>query len=263
MFELDVVSSVLDICSKPLLESVVPPVSHMSSSWTKAEKISHCLNTELGAYGFETYTSPDKTTVLINDESMCHVRDFLNDKAFQPAFTKKHLETIRTVVDFAEKDKVDIVWAQSGISKRYYYIKQFGFNGINLYNVLKINTVNSAAAALSPVGAAALTMGGVVALSFTGSLFFSTLENYIPNTMPRTKLVVSAAKFGTALPVRCVEWTSNTIFGFAENVLVGKSFPTNITDVYRLNVGPKLKNIGKFKKPALDWLVKQLDNLNK
>ena len=58
---------------------------------------------------------------------------------------------------------------------------------------------------MSPVGAAGVTMGGVVALSWAGSLFFSTLENYIPNTLPRVKLVVSGAKFGTALPIRCVE----------------------------------------------------------
>ncbi len=37
------------------------------------EMISHCLNTELGAYGFKSYVSPDKTAGFINDEGMCKV----------------------------------------------------------------------------------------------------------------------------------------------------------------------------------------------
>jgi len=44
-------------------------------------------------------------------------------------------------------------------------LKQYGFNGVNLFNVLNINTINSAAVALSPVRAAGLTMSGIVALS--------------------------------------------------------------------------------------------------
>ena len=86
-----------------------------------------------------------------------------------------------------------------------------------------------AAAASSTIGAASLTMAGVVALSWSGSLFFSTLENYVPNTMPRTKLAVTGLKYGTALPIRCVEWTSNQMFGFAEKIVIGISLPTNIT----------------------------------
>jgi hypothetical protein len=46
--------------------------------------ISHCLNTELGTYGFQTYTSPDKTTVLINDEGMRKMIGFFKGTAYQP-----------------------------------------------------------------------------------------------------------------------------------------------------------------------------------
>ena len=105
-------------------------------------------------------------------------------------------------------------------------------------------------------------MAGVVALSWTGSLFFSTLENYIPTTMPRTKLAVTGIKYGIALPIRCVEWTSNQIFGFAENVIIGRQLPTNVTNVYKLDIGPELKNIGKVKKPVLSWLINQLKKWN-
>jgi len=259
MNKLQIVDNIVDVCSKRQLESVFAPLADLPGTCTKAEMISHCLNIELGAYGLETYISPDKTAVFIGDEGMCKVLDFFKNKGYQPILTPEHTERIGTVIDFANKNKVDLVWSQVGLRKKYYFFKQYGFNGINLYNLININTINAAAAALSPTGAAGLTMGGVVALSWSGSIFFSTLENYIPNSMPRIKLVVSGLKFGTALPIRCVEWTSNQIIGVAENVTMGYQLPINITDAYKLSVGPKLKNIAKVKKPVLDWLINQLN----
>lgn len=262
MNKLEIVEAVVDTCSKSQLESVFAPLADLPASCTKAEIISHCLNTELGAYGLKSYTSPDKTAVFINDEGMCKVIDFFKGKGYQPVLTEEHTKRVSTLVDFANKNKVDLLWAQTGLKKKYYYLKQYGFNGVNLYNVLNINTINSAAAASSTIGAAGITMAGVVALSWSGSLFFSTLENYIPNTMPRVKLVVTGMKYGTALPIRCVEWTSNQIFGFAEKMVVGIPLPTNVTEVYKLNIGPKLKNITEVKKPVLSWLINQLNKWN-
>ena len=171
MTQLEIVEALVDSCSKPSLESVFAPLTDLPASCTKAEMVSHCLSTELGAYGFKSYVSPDKTAVLINDEGMCKVMDFFKGKAYQPVLTEQHTKRVGTVVDFANNNKVDILWSQAGLSKKYYYFKQYSFNGVNLYNVLNINTINSAAAALSPVGAAGITMAGVVALSWTGSLF--------------------------------------------------------------------------------------------
>ena len=259
--KLKIIETVIDECSKAQLESVFAPIATLPESCTKAEMISHCLNVELGAYGFKTNVSPDKTTIFINDENMSKVLDFFSGKSYQPVLTQEHTKRISTVVDFAKKNNIDFLWAQEGLKKRYYYFKQYGFNGVNLYNVLNLNTINAAAATLSPNGAAGITMAGVVALSWSGSLFFSTLENYIPNSMPRTKMIVSGVKYGIALPVRCVEWTSNQIFGFAENLIIGGPLPTNITEVYKLNVGPKLENITKFKKPLLIWLRDRIDKL--
>ena len=263
MNKLEIIEAVVDTCSKSQLESVFAPLADLPASCTKAEMISHCLNTELGAYGFKSYISPDKTAVFIDDGGMCKVMDFFKGKGYQPVLTEEHTRRVSTVVDFANKNKVDLLWAQTGLKKKYYYLKQYGFNGVNLYNVININTMNSAAAALSPIGAAGITMSGVVALSWTGSLFFSTLENYIPNTMPKTKMVVTGIKYGVALPVRSVEWTSNQIFGFAENLIVGRQLPTNVTEVYKLSIGPKLENVSQIKKPVLGWLINQLQKWNK
>jgi hypothetical protein len=222
-----------------------------------------CLNTELGAYGFQSHVSPDKTSVFIDDEGMCKVLDFFKGKGYQPVLTAEHTQRVGTVVDFANKNKVDLLWAQVGLRKKYYLFKQYGFNGVQLYNLLNVNTINAAAAAVSGTGAAGLTMASVVDLSWSGSLFLATLEKYIPDSMPRTKLVVTGAKYGVALPIRCVEWTSNQILGFAENVTIGHQLPINITEAYKLNVGPKLEHIAKIKKPALGWLIKQLEKMNK
>lgn len=255
---LTVVSDMIDQCSKEQFKSVFSPLADLPLSST----ISYSLNKELGAYGLNTYTSPDKTMVLVNDETVCKVIDFFNNKGYQPGFTNEQINRIKTIAKVADNNKVDILWAQSGILKKYYYFKQYGFNGVNLYNALTINTINSAAASLSVTGAAGLSMAGVVALSWTSSLLFSTLENYIPNSMPRVKIAVSGTKFVTALPIRCVEWTSNQMIGLAENVIFGHALPTNITEVYKLNVGPKLKEIEKLKKPILNWLVKKWENWN-
>lgn len=120
---------------------------------------------------------------------------------------------------------------------------------------------NSAAAALSWSGSAGLTMAGVVSLSWTGSLFFSTLENYVPNNMTRTKSIVIGLKYLTGIPIRCVEYTSNQIFGFAETAIIGHKLPTNVTKVYKLSSGPKLQELNKVHKSALTYLLNRMTEL--
>lgn len=103
-------------------------------------------------------------------------------------------------------------------------------------------------------------MPGIVALSWSGSVFLSTLENYVPASFPITKGLISGGKFVVALPIRLVEWTGNQIFGVVETAIIGRSLPTNITEVYKLNVVPKLKDLEKLRKPAINWVIQQLKN---
>ena len=257
--KLEVISKIVDECSKDQLTNVFDSIADLLATSTKAEMISHCFNTELGGSGFNTYTSPDKTMVLINDETMCKVVDFFNSKGYQPYITTEQIDRVKTISKLAEDNKVSILWDQSGLRKKYYYFKQYRFNGINLYNTLNINAINAAAAATSGFGAATLSMAGVVALSWSGSMFLSTAENYIPNTMPRFKLAVSGLKYGIAFLIRCVEWTSNQIISFAENIITGHTLPTNVTEVYGFNRGPKLKELKKLKNPVSDWIIKRLN----
>lgn len=261
MNQLKVVENVLNSCTTEQLESLFgPAVEHTCS---RAEMVSQCLNTELGAYGIKTQVAADNTTVFIDDAGMSKVLEFFSGKGYQPVLTQEHTERIGTLVNFAKKNKIDLIWAQGGLKKTYYTFKQYGFNGINLFNLLSINRMNAASVAISTTGSVGLTMGGAIALSWSGSVFLSTLEHYIPDSCPRIKLTVRGAKYGIALPIRCVEWTSNTIIGFIENVTIGHQLPINVTETYRLTDGPKLENITKVKKPLLNWLIIQLQNLNK
>lgn len=104
-------------------------------------------------------------------------------------------------------------------------------------------------------------MAGIVALSWSGSMFLSTLENFIPNTMVKTKAVISGTKFVLAFPIRCVEYTSNVGIGVVEKIFFGSELPTNTTEVFKLNQGPKLKNIPTFRKPLIGWVVNRLNEL--
>ena len=134
MSSLEKIDQIIDICSPQQLESVFASISDLPDLATKAEMISHCLNVELGAYGLKTYVSPDKTSVFINDDGMGKVLNFFQGKGYQPVLTQEHTERVGTVVNFAKENTVDLLWAPGGLKKSYYFFKQYGFNGVNLYH---------------------------------------------------------------------------------------------------------------------------------
>lgn len=261
MNKLTIVSDILDTCSKEQLSSVFSSIVDLPTTSSKVEKIHHCLNKELGGYGFQSTISADQTSILINDDTMSYVVDFFSNKGYQPYITKEQVDRVRTIHKVSSDNNINIIWAQAGLKKKYYYLKQYGFNGVNLYNVINMNTLNAGAAAISANGAARLSMPGVLALSWSGSLFLSAVEHYIPTNMVKTKVVVSGAKVVLSFPIRTVEWTSNAIFGCVEKIIVGNPLPTNITEVYKLNEGPNLKNLAQIKKPVIEWLIEWLKKL--
>ncbi len=87
--QLKVINHIVETCSKETLDNIFASIVDLPKHSTKAEMISHCFNKELGAYGFESYVASDKTSVLINDDTMCHVVDFFKEKGFQPYITKE------------------------------------------------------------------------------------------------------------------------------------------------------------------------------
>jgi len=246
MSKLEIIKTIVDNCDQDIL--VVEPI-------VKAEYISGCLNQELSAYGLTTYVSPDKSSVIINDEGMNTVLNYFEGTGFQPIITQEHVERIKNVLKIADKAKVPLIWSVEGFKRRYFQFKQMGFNGVNLYNVLNINTLNTAAAATSANGAVGLT----IAVSWTGRLFLSTVENYIPNDFVKTKAVVKGSKFLIGLPLMMAEHTTNVIIGRIEMLLSGNELPINVTKHFNITEGPRLKDINKLKKPIIKFLRDKLD----
>ena len=148
-----------------------------------------------------------------------------------------------------------------GFKNKYYLFKQYGFNGINMFTLLNLNTVNSAGAAISVTGAVSFSIPILIGLSWSGGLFLSTLENVIPNDMARTKAIVQGSKYVVGIPIRIVEATTNGILGFAERRILGDQLPINVTADFRLTQGPKIEDLPKFKKPLkkfLTWLADRI-----
>lgn len=86
-------------------------------------------------------------------------------------------------------------------------------------------------------------MGTVIAVSWSGSLFFATIEPLIPNSMVKTKTYVKLAKAGFAAPIVMAEWTTHKILGGVEILIIGNPLPINVTDVYGLKAGPNIPEI--------------------
>ena len=250
MSKYEITKAVLDKCNDDIIDI------SLLESITKAEHVSECLNKELSSYGLTTYVSSDKASVLIDDQGMSQVINYFEGTGYQPVVTEEHVERVKDIIQSADKQKIPLLWSQSGFKKRYYNFKQIGFNGVNLLNVININTLNAPAAALAPNGAVAVSLSGVIALSWTGSMFLSTLENYIPNDFVKTKAIIKGSKFAIAIPIRLVEHTTNTIFGATENWTIGVQLPINVTDKFNVADGPRIKDIKKLKKPVGEFLYK-------
>lgn len=120
---------------------------------------------------------------------------------------------------------MDLLWL---FRNKYYLFKQYSFNGINMYTLLNLNTINSAGAATG-----AVSFSIPILIGF-GGLFLSTLENVIPDNMIRTKAVVQGSKYVIGIPIRMVESTTNGILGFAERGIIGDQLPINVTADFRL-----------------------------
>jgi hypothetical protein len=260
---ISIIEKIVDVCKDDkVVQGVISSIENGPGYSSKAELVCQCLNKELSAYGFYSYPSADHTAILVNDDTMCNVLDFFKNNGYQPHITTQQVNRVKSIVEVASNDKINIFWQQAALKRKYYYLKQYGFNGWNLFNLLNINTINNAAASLSVTGAAKISMTGIVALSWSGSLFLSSLEYYIPDSMSRVKIAVMTTKFVISAPIRCVEWSGNQIMGGVEYLVLGHSLPTNVTEVFKLNEGPKLKDLKELKKPLINWMVNKLQKFN-
>jgi hypothetical protein len=251
-----VLVEVLDKCAPDYLQGLFDPIINLPADSTKAEQIIACLNHELAAYGFKSYASPDRSAILVDDDTMSKVFTFFNNEIAQPPLTNEHVGRIKSLIQMAKQNQVSVLWNQAGLRKSYYMVKQYGFNGINLLNMLRLNTQNAALARTSLTGAAPFTMAGAVALSWSASIVFATVENYIPNDYRKIKAMVAGAKWVSAVPIRFVEWTTNKIFGCFETIITDTPLPINMTETYGLQIGPKVEDLPELRKAVVDLTMK-------
>jgi hypothetical protein len=125
---------------------------------------------------------------------MSKIFTFFNQDIAQPDLTNEQVDRVTSICQWAKNNKVDVLWKQVGLRKSYYLIKQYGFNVINLLNMLRLNTQNAALARTSLIGAAPFTLAGAVALRWSASIVFATVENYIPNDFRKIKAIITGAK---------------------------------------------------------------------
>jgi len=251
-----ILAEVLNKCAPDYLEGLFDPIINLPADSTKAEQIITCLNHELAAYDFNSYLSPDRSAILLDDDTMSKVFTFLREDIAQPPLTKEHVGRIASLIQTAKKNQVSVFWKQAGLRDSYYMVKQYGFQGINLLNMLRLNTQNAALAKTSLTGAAPFTIGGAVALSWSASIVFATVENYIPNDYRKIKAMVAGAKWVSAIPIRLVEWTVNGIFGAGETLCKQPKVPIHMTETYGLQIGPKMEDLPELRKSVIDLTMK-------
>jgi len=244
--QLEFYQSVIDICSETAVDAI-------GEGLTKAELVSQCFNQELGAYGIITQVSPDKSVIFLDDNGMSKVLDYFKGTGYQPVLTAEHTNRIQKALNYANQNNIQIIWKQVGLQKCYYQFKQYGFSGIQLFNVLKVNTVNNGLAAVAANGAAPLSLGTIVALSWTGGMFFGTVEKVIPDHWVKTKVATKTAKFVLSFPVSVIEWTANGIFGAGEAIFLGKTLPINVTKVQGLADGPNVTEVNLVLDTFKEW----------
>jgi len=134
--------TVVDVCKDDkMVQDIISSIESCHGYSSKAELVCQCLNKELGAYGFYSYPSVDHTTVLVNDETIGKVLDFFNKKGYQPHSTSAQIGRVKSILKIANANKVSILWQQVALKRKYYYLKQYGFNGWNMFNLLNIKTV--------------------------------------------------------------------------------------------------------------------------
>jgi len=103
MSKYQIAKAVIDNCNTDVVDiSLLEPIS-------KAQHVSECLNREFSAYGLNTYVSPDKTSVLIDDQRMSTVINYFEGTGFQPIVTEEHVERVKDIVQKAYKENIPLL----------------------------------------------------------------------------------------------------------------------------------------------------------
>lgn len=59
----------------------------------------------------------------IDNEGMCQVLFFSKGKSFQPVLTTQQMKRIQDIIESTNQNKIDLLWLQIGIKRKYYLFK--------------------------------------------------------------------------------------------------------------------------------------------
>jgi len=127
---------------------------------------------------------------------------------------------------------------------------------INLQHLLQTRNVAATAASLSPVNAATITIPSLIAISDTGRLFLSLVENFVPQGPVKT--TSNGVKVVIILPIGIPEIVTNAIFGNIEKLVLKQALPINVTTVYGLTNGPEINNMTAICATIISCYTKRL-----
>jgi hypothetical protein len=218
------------------------------------KEISVYINKNLYKVGVETSTSLKDSVITINQENLDKIRYIANSTIANPQLNSKEIVKTVQLFENLKKNNIPVILKLNGIGAKYWTIKQFSYQAISGWHIYSMKNAAASSAAISLNGAAGLTIGSTMSMSFSLALFFALLESHVPTG--RAKDVIRTIKVVSAVPILCTEYTANAIFGAVENVVFKTQFPTNITSHYGFLEGPEIEKIPEIKNAIGKFLIK-------
>lgn len=110
------------------------------------------------------------------------------------------------------------------------------------YGAVNVIITAGATSLITTSGAAPLTIGGVMTLSFSSTLALKAIVNYVLNGRVKTHL--KTVEWVVAVPVIIFQWSLNLITGGAEKLIFKKRYDFDIVESLGIPVGPKAVEFG-------------------
>jgi hypothetical protein len=153
----------------------------------------------------------------INDESQSRIVRCLSRNALVFSLEPASMERLYEISEMMYEKKIMMIWKLIYAEKNYYLAKQDAFNSINFYHALKVKNAAASAASVSASGSATLSLSSTFAISFSGALFLSLVEDHL--STDNLKTAVKGVKIIVAFPVGIAKLLTNGIVGNFEKLI--------------------------------------------
>lgn len=184
------------------------------------ENIQYYLNRELAAFGIETKSSLNGSMLYVDDEQQSRIVRFLSGNELVFSLEPADMERLYEIAEMVHEKKILMIWKLTVIEKNYQLAKQHVFNNINFYHARKVKNAAASSASISATGSATLSLSSTLAISFTGALFLSLVENHL--LANNLKTAIKGVKVIVAFPVSVAELVTNGIVDTFEKLIINE-----------------------------------------